>query len=214
MKNIMMIVTLLFGIQAFAGFGAYQNTTNLGLFQYITCGSGLTCTKFGSQLQMVAGPTLSTSSFTNFHGFLGGGSPVTGDATHVYLTQVSIPFSTILHGIAIENGATVGTNKYVVALYNASGVAVANSALAGVLTAGAGNYQQIPFTAPVSIVAGVYWMAMTINGTTDTYQAVPGVDIGFGLAGEVGGQVFGTVGSPIVLPTVFAADQGPVAYTF
>ena len=49
------LAVLIFSITAWAGFGAYQSTTSLGIFNYIKCSTGLTCTRVGDKLQIVAG---------------------------------------------------------------------------------------------------------------------------------------------------------------
>jgi hypothetical protein len=219
MKNLITILTVLFGVTAFAGFGAYQNTTNLGLYQAIKCGSGLTCTKFGSQLQIIAGPVLTVAGFTNFHAFspsvlVSGGTSVSANSATVYLTQIKIPNNVTLTGIKILNGTTVGTNKYIVSLYNALGSVVANSSLSGVTTSGASSYQAVAFTGTYNAPAGVYWIGLSSNGSTDTFQAIPAAGQAFGLAGDITGQVWGTLTSPITLPTTFTADLGPISFTY
>lgn len=54
MKFLTMIVLVMFGTSAFAGFQGYQGTTNLGLAQAVKCSTGLTCSKVGEKLVMVA----------------------------------------------------------------------------------------------------------------------------------------------------------------
>lgn len=58
-------------------------------------------------------------------------------ATEVYCSEVFLPSNKLLTGIALLNGTTVGTDKHYVVLYDNSGVAIANSAVAGATTAGA-----------------------------------------------------------------------------
>jgi hypothetical protein len=239
-----LLITFLFCMSAFAGFGAYQGTTALGLYNYIVCSTGLTCTKQNNgKLNIVSSPTitgtsLSLSSTLTVGGastFTGGivdsggahthwmgwkpptltsGTSVTGAATTVYLSQVFIEANATLTGIKINNAATVGTNKYIVALFNQAGTAVANSNLAGVTTAGASAYQAIPFTSTASVVGpGMYWIGVYINGTTDTFYTVPAVGEFGGFTGSNTGQTFGTVAA-ITPPTSFTAGVGPVAFTY
>lgn len=138
----------------------------------------------------------------------------TPSATVLYLTQIWIPHNATLTGVGVLNAATVGTNKYVVALFNSSGVPVANSSTAGVLTSGASAFQQVPFTATYSAVGPrTYWIGIYMNGTTDRYFAIPTLGQSMGLAGSVSGQTFGSV-TTVVLPTTFTADIAPVAYVY
>ena len=50
----MIIVGLFLTVTAFAGFGAYNGTTNLGVLANIKCSTGTTCTKIGDKLQITA----------------------------------------------------------------------------------------------------------------------------------------------------------------
>jgi hypothetical protein len=142
------------------------------------------------------------------------GTSTTPSATTVYLSQVHIAAACSLTGIAISNGATVGTDKYVVALFDANGVPVANSALAGETTSGADVYQSIAFTSAYVVAEpGVFWIALYVNGTTDRFRSIPAVGANSGLAGSATGQTFGVVAA-VTLPTTFTADKGPVAFTY
>ena len=44
-----------------AGFLGYSSNTNLGVFNTITCSTGLTCTKVGGKFNMVSSPSIATS---------------------------------------------------------------------------------------------------------------------------------------------------------
>lgn len=55
MKMIVVVLTMFFGMTAFAGFGGYSSTSLIGTFSNIKCSSGLTCTKVGDKFNMVAG---------------------------------------------------------------------------------------------------------------------------------------------------------------
>lgn len=50
----MVIVGLFLTVTAFAGFGAFNGTTNLGVLANIKCSTGTTCTKIGDKLQITA----------------------------------------------------------------------------------------------------------------------------------------------------------------
>ena len=142
------------------------------------------------------------------------GTSATPSATELYLVQVHIPMNTTLTGIAVNNAATCGTNKYIVALFNSAGGAVANSDLGGTTCSGTDSFQSIPFTGTYAAKGpATYWIGLYVDGTTDRYRAVPAIGKTGGLANKLTGKTFGTVAT-IAPPTTFTADLGPVAYTY
>lgn len=194
----------------------------LGFAGKIKCGTGLSCSVSGIGVTInspgTAGTPLISGVNTTYVPFpvatLTAGTSTTGLATSVYVTQVFIDNNASLTGIAVNNAATVGTNKYIVVLFNSSGVPLANSALAGVTTAGASSWQKIPFTAPVAVVGpAVYFVGVYINGATDTFYTIPAAGEYVGSAGSVTGQTFGTV-STITPPSTFTAGAGPIVHTY
>jgi hypothetical protein len=160
-------------------------------------------------------PTVAKTRFCAWMpGALDEGTSTTPGATTVYLTQIHIPHKVTLTGVAVNNGATVGTDKYVVALFDSYGRVVAYSALAGVTTTGADAFQSVAFTATVTVRGpATYWIGLYVNGTTDRFRSIPAVGACAGLAGTVTGQTFGTVVN-VALPTTFTADRGPVAFVY
>lgn len=52
------LLTLLLPVVAWAGFQGYSGTTSLGLFNKITCSTGITCTSVNGKMVMVSSPTL------------------------------------------------------------------------------------------------------------------------------------------------------------
>jgi hypothetical protein len=239
-----MMVTLCLALPALAGFQGYNGTSNVGVFNRIKCSTGLTCTASGDKFQMISSPTMTGTQLTlsgtlavtgvstltggvsngsgklkNFsHGYrpaaLTSGTSTTPSATTVYLTQIYVPVNATLTGVKVSNGATVGTDKYIVALFDSSGAKLANSALAGTTTSGADSYQALPFTATYDVKGpGVYWIGLYVNGTTDRFRTIPAAGEYGGYAGSATGQSFGTVAT-VTPPTSFTADKGPVAFTY
>lgn len=147
-------------------------------------------------------------------GAVANATSATPSATVVYMSQIWVPHNQTITGIAILNAATVGTNKYIVALFDSTGAVLANSSTAGVTTSGASAFQKVAFTAPYTALGPkTYWIGMYMNGTTDRYYAIPTLGQMGGLAGSVSAQTFGTVAA-VTLPTTFTADVGPVAYLY
>jgi len=142
------------------------------------------------------------------------GTSTTPVAGTIYWADVFIPETAkVLTGVGVLNAATVGTNKWVVGLYNSAGALVANSALAGALTAGANAFQQVAFTATYTTPKpGRYWIGVQLDGTTDRFRTIAAatwIDV---LTTSATGT-FGTL-TALTPPTTFTADTGPVAYVY
>lgn len=133
-------------------------------------------------------------------------------AGSIYLSEIQIPVAMRATGINILNGVTVGTDNLIVGLYAANGALVANSALAGTLSAGANGFQQIAFTAPVDIAPGRYFVALQANGTTATTRRIATAT--FLNAASVQAGVFGTLPATLTTPTTTTADAGPIAFVY
>lgn len=221
------------GLMLLAGATAYgiqiNNSSNkvLGHASVITCGSGLTCamgtTASGANVTVTSpgtnGTPLISGALTTFIPFpvtatTGIGTSTSGVATTVFLTQIFVDNNATLTGIAVNNGATVGTNKYIVALFNASGTPIANSALAGTNTAGASAWQKVAFTSTVKVTGpAIYYVGVYMNGATDNFFTIPAAGAYVGTAGTVTAQTFGTVAA-VTVPTTFTAGAGPIVYTY
>jgi len=129
-----------------------------------------------------------------------------------WFSEIYIPSNVTLTGACWLNGATVGTDKRLAFLADASGAIIANSATAGATTATASGYQCVAFTSTVNVVgpAAYYAGIMTGTGTTDnfyTYTAA-GAPTGYG-TGVVTGGTFGTI-TAITPPSSFTTAVGPL----
>jgi len=142
--------------------------------------------------------------------------PVTGT---LYVTDVVIRKDMTATGIGILNGATCGTNAYVLWLFDSSGLAVANTSLSGTTCSGTDAFQQIAFTSTKALTAGRYFIGARVNGTTDRTRFVAGSTF-LGLicsATAHSSTVVGSFGSSIFAipaPTAFTAGQCPIAYVY
>lgn len=143
------------------------------------------------------------------------GTSTAGIATQVWFGDIFVPYINTWTGIGILNGATVGTDKGLVALYDSAGNLLANSAIAGVTTTGASVFQQYPFTATyANVKPGRFWLAYSSNGTTDNFQSIKATTVIDVLSGTSTGQVFGTVPPTITPATTFTADKAPISYLY
>lgn len=135
-------------------------------------------------------------------------------AVHVagtwYRSEIQVPHLAQWTGISVLNGATVGTDNLMVALYDSSGVLITNSAVAGALSAGANAFQSIAFLNAPLLTPGRYFVAVQCNGTTATTRRQAAVAGGNTMTASAAGA-FGTVPASFTPPTTFTADVGPIA---
>jgi hypothetical protein len=131
-------------------------------------------------------------------------------ATSMYCSEIDVQGSKYTTGLAPLNGATVGTDKHLVVLYDGTGNLVANSAVAGATTSGANSYQTYAFTTPYFVVGPAkYYACLQSNGTTDTVQMLAVNKDDTFTTKAVTGQTFGTVPATITVPTTFTTVVGP-----
>jgi len=155
----------------------------------------------------IHGPRWSPAALTT-------GTSTTPGATTVYLTPIYVIAPCVLTGVAISNGETVGTDKYIAAIFDATGAPLGYSALAGTTTSGDDVFQTLALTASLPIVAPqLIYVGLYVNGTTDRFRSIPAAGAQAGYCGSVGSQTFGTVAN-VALPTTFTADKGPVCYVY
>ena len=129
------------------------------------------------------------------------------------VSEIYIPHWNTWKGIAVLNGTVVGTDNMLVALYGSDGALLANSAVAGTLSAGASTFQNRDFLTPVTLPPGRYFIGVQSNGTTATtnkFVAANGVNV---LTTSSTGT-FGTVPATITVPTTFTTAVGCVAQLY
>ena len=135
-------------------------------------------------------------------------------AVHVagtwYRAEIQVPHLAQWTGINVLNGATVGTDNIMVALYDTNGVLITNSAVAGALSAGANAFQSVAFLTQPILPPGRYFVAVQCNGTTATTRKWAAANGGNQMTQSATGT-FGTVPASFTPPTTFTADVGPIA---
>ena len=127
----------------------------------------------------------------------------------IYRSEIYVPHVHQWTGMQVLNGATVGTDNLLVALYDSAGNLIVTSALAGALSAGANAFQAIAFLSPVLLTPGRYFGAVQCNGTTATTRRQAAAAGGNSMTSSTAG-VFGTVPATFTPPTTFTADVGPI----
>jgi hypothetical protein len=130
------------------------------------------------------------------------------------LTEIYVPFYQTWTGAGILNGTTVGTHNVLTALYGSNGALLANSAVAGVLSAGASVMQNIAYTAPITLVPGRYFLGFQFSGTTPTPRHLLAANGSNVCTGTQAG-VFGTVPSALTtIPVTFTTAVGPICQLY
>jgi hypothetical protein len=130
----------------------------------------------------------------------------------IYLAELQMPRSKqTVTGIGVLNGATVGTDNLIAALFDASGRLIAKTA--STLSAGANAFQEIAFSPlPIRLPTdGTYWIGVQCNGTTATTRRIAASTFLRRTKSSTGS--FGTIPDQ-TLPSTFTADVGPIAYVY
>lgn len=160
-------------------------------------------------LQVTNGPRIVPNVPINAFASLG------TSAVHVagswYRAEIQLNQPLVAAGIGVLNGATVGTDNLVVALYDTNGNLLASGGPA--LSAGANAFQNIPFTASVTLIPGRYFVAVQASGTTATTRRQAAAMGGNTMTQLAAGTV-GVVPASFTPPTTFTADVGPIAWLY
>lgn len=139
-----------------------------------------------------------------------GTAPVAGTMN---LTEIYVPFTQTWTGIGKLNGTTVGTDNHLVALYGTNGALLANSAVAGVLSANASVMQNIPFTAPITLPPGRYFLGVQSNGTTATLRHLLAANGSNVCTAAIAGT-FGTIPATVTPPATFTTAVGCITQLY
>ena len=139
-----------------------------------------------------------------------GSNTAIASASSMYCSEIDVPFSKYVTGLGVLNGATVGTDKHLAILYDATGNLLANSATAGATTSGASTWQKYAFTTPYYLVGPAkYYACAQSNGTTDKLQMLHTGQEDNTTTKGVTGQTFGTIAATFTVPTTFTDVVGP-----
>lgn len=129
--------------------------------------------------------------------------------------EIQIPYNIpVATGIGYLVG-TGATDSVVVELYNSAGTVVARSILIdtspAVIVATTAQFQKVPFSSTVALVAGTYYISVQFNGTTATVRTYPIPNSPF-VANTAAGT-FKTAAS-ITPGTTFVASEGPISFVY
>ena len=140
---------------------------------------------------------------------VGTSTPTTN--TSMYCSEIDLPFNKLLTGLRVLNGTVIGNGNRLVALYDAAGNLLANSATAGAVTANASTYQSYNFTAQYFAVGPArYFGCSQAANSSDTLNLVVTADGNAGLLTQIyTGQTFGTIPKTITPSAAYTTAQGP-----
>lgn len=115
-------------------------------------------------------------------------------------------------GMNVAVGTPGGTDNWQVAVYSSAGLLLANSI--ATLAGTALTFQQILFTAAITLASGNYFLALQGNGTTAKFLAfnAPTAPTGFVTGSQVG--VAGTLATLTPLSATYTANLGPMLSLF
>lgn len=156
-------------------------------------------------------PTIIDSPRSGGAVLTGVGTSTTTTNTSMYCSEMYLPANKVLTGLKALNGTAVGNGNRLVALYDAAGNLLANSAVAGAATANASTYQAYAFTANYYAVGPARYVGCSqASNSSDSLNLVVTADGNAGLLTQIyTGQTFGTIPATITAPTAYTTAQGP-----
>lgn len=136
-------------------------------------------------------------------------------ATTLYCSEINLPFSKNLTGMAVLNGGTAATDKWIYALYDSAGNLLANTATAGTTATGTNVYQKIAFTSTYYAVGPMrYYGCLEGNagGSSTVTMIKTGMQDTYTTKGQTG-TTFGTLPA-LTVPTTFTTAVGPYWFLY
>lgn len=140
------------------------------------------------------------------------GTDTTPVAGTVYFGSVATHGDMFISGVRFLAGSASTNGNVIASIYDEAGVLLANSLLAGTTTTTAAQTQTVSLTVPYMITGPRYvFVGLSFSSTSDRFRSVPTFcDVGFGIiSGSVTGA-FGTLASPIAIPTTFTGGVCPI----
>lgn len=138
---------------------------------------------------------------------------VTQTAGQWNYTEIAPWYWNTWKGVGVLNGTTVGTSKYIVALWGSNGTLLANSAVAGTLSTGASVMQNLSFINPILLPPGRYFAGVQMDVATDTLRHLLSANGSFAINGTQAGT-FGTIPNITTVSTTFTTAVSPICQLF
>ncbi len=160
-----------------------------------------------------------TGGFINILNESSGLGKTPGSSGEWYVAAVPILWNCQLTGICATCVSNAGSpsDKWILALWNAAGTLIANSATAGTAAPATGTKAKFAFTSAVNVTGpGIYYIGLQSNlggtGGNAEFEAMGNATEGF-VTGTISGT-FGTVPSSITVPTTYTGGCGPMSNTY
>lgn len=134
-------------------------------------------------------------------------------AGDIHLTEIYVPYMQTWTGAGLLNGTTVGTHKVIVGVYGTNGALLANSDLAGTISASASVMQNIAFTTPITLFPGRYFIAVQLEGVTPTPRHILAAN-GSNVCCSKTAGVFGTFPATMTPPATFTTAVGVISQLY
>lgn len=138
---------------------------------------------------------------------------VTQTAGQWNYSEIFVPYWNTWKGVGVLNGTTVGTSKYITAVWGTNGTLLANSAVAGTLSTGASVMQNLAFVSPILLAPGRYFIGVQMDVATDTIRHVLSANGSNVICGTQAGT-FGTVPNITTVSTTFTTAVAPISQLF
>ena len=131
------------------------------------------------------------------------GTDATPVITETYIAEVEVPVGSRVTGFANFNG-TVASGNLKAILYNSAGTVIASSASTAM--SGTDAFQRIPFSAPINLRPGRYFVGLQVDNITARVNMHP---VGNFAAFKKTGEVYGTA-TAITPVSTFTTALGPM----
>lgn len=131
------------------------------------------------------------------------GTDTTPVITETYIAEIEVGVGVRATGFANFNGSVASGNLKAI-LYNSAGTVIASSASTAM--SGTDAFQRIPFSAPINLRPGRYFVGLQVNNVTARVNTHP---VGNFAQFKKTGEVYGTA-TTITPVSTFTANQGPM----
>lgn len=189
--------------------GSLQNVTQGGNIAVIPQGqAGATTPTYLQGNSILPNIALGSLALTSYET-----NGVTQTAGQWNYSEIFVPYWNTWKGAGVLNGTTVGTSKYIVALWGTSGALLANSAVAGALSSGASVMQNFAFLNPILLAPGRYFVGLQMDVATDTVRHVLSANGSNVICGTQAGT-FGTIPAITTVSTTFTTAVAPICQLY
>ncbi len=158
-----------------------------------------------------------------------GGTAMTGYETNgvaqtawnTNISEIFVPHWATWTGAGFINGTGVGTDTENLYLFNSNGYLIATTAAAGTTNAaGASVWERVPFTTPVTLSPGRYFVGLSLSGTTVTprhvltaFGAQPRCAVIATITSHAA-AIATLTAAPITVPTTFTTALAPICQLY